>query len=116
MKLVKIALVISCVLSAVLSRRSHARDISSAAFKSRVECSKDDDCKAVCSNFRIVAKGVACHKNICQNKVCHCAPEASVTGLTAEDKCQYADASTISIPTPKKANQAAKNKRRRRRY
>lgn len=114
MKFLKIALIVSCVLSAVLSRRSHSkgRQPSTAAYQSRIQCEKVDDCKQICINFRIVAKNIACHQALCEKSKCVCAPAAGAKNIVAADKCQYAEAEIPSERPP----EAPKNGKRRRRY
>lgn len=118
MKFLKLAIIVSCVLSAVLTRKSYSKkhDLSSAAFTSRIKCSNPTDCSPVCNNFKIIAKNINCHENHCEKEKCVCSPASGTQGIAPEDKCQYADASAIATPqkqeTPK--SQPAKNKRRRR--
>jgi len=111
MKFLKIAFIFSCVLSAVLSRKSHSksRNISPASFKSSIECSAPKDCTSICTNFRIVAKNINCYENNCIDKKCVCAPVAGQAVITPQDKCQYAGASSI-------VNHEIKKTKRRRRY
>lgn len=113
MKFIRIALIISCVLSAILSRRSHSRRSNPANFESRIPCTQATDCKMVCLNFRVVEKNVNCHESQCLNQKCVCGPaSADASKVAANDKCQYAEAP--STPVNSVSPQGVKNRRRRR--
>ena len=114
MKFLKIALIISCVLSAILSRRSSSKSRNPANFVSKIPCKQATECKIVCVNFRVAAKNVNCHESLCLNQKCVCGPAASdAAKVTAVDKCQYGEAPSTNVDNAQ-TTPAAKNRRRRR--
>jgi len=104
MKFFKITLLISLVLSAVLSRRSHSKS-HDVAFKSENKCKVKSNCIRLCSNFEIKTdiNVIRCNVSNCTDHKCVCGPAADVDiSKIGEEKCQYRSEPPQQSKSPKK--------------
>ncbi len=116
MKFLRLALIVSCVLSAVLSRRSHSKAPveNSVSYKSTVPATVKI-CKNICSNLITNISKISCSESsLDENKLCVCSPKKTETTQPG-DKCQYVSSVAPSNgPDVTTENKQVKNRRRRR--
>lgn len=116
MKFLKLALIVSCVLSAVLSRRSHSKAPvnNSVSYKSKA-LATDKVCIKTCTNFKTSISQISCSESSLDTENrCVCSPKKTETTQPG-DICEYVSSvAPSSEPDVTTENIQVKNRRRRR--